>query len=242
MPFVTSAYEWLRDFAQSPILLEYAKLGADVLKGVAWPFALVFVVLLFKREIRPLIDRIIKLGPGGIELGPREAAKQAQAETVEPDALQQANGAQLKELPGKSRSEALRQLELKLKENLSDLVAKGKVGAGDQVDFLINELAGTRLVALFDRVYLMIFGSQIRGLIHLNQFGTATLEDARQLYAEAKAADLDFYGNYTFEQWLGFIKDNDLIGVSDDSVSITPIGRDFVQYLTVTGRVLEKRG
>jgi hypothetical protein len=63
-----AVYGWARDFVQSPTLLEYTKLLADLVKSIAWPAAISMVVLYFRNEIRPIIERITKFGPGGIEI------------------------------------------------------------------------------------------------------------------------------------------------------------------------------
>ncbi len=240
--FLAAAYIWLAAFAQSPVLLEYFKTVIDLIKGVAWPAALLMIVFMFKAEFRPLIERIIKLGPGGVEIGPRLAEKQGQAEVSDPDVLQSTAEGELKELPGRWRSDALAIIEHKLHRSLSDLIESGKIERESQIDFLVNELAITRLVGFFDRIYSLIFGSQIRGLIHLNQFGSATIAEARELYEQSKAADPEFYGDYSFESWLGFLKDNDLIAADDSKLRLTPLGQDFVRYLNLPGRVLAKRG
>ncbi|MDR6871144.1 hypothetical protein J2Y55_002152 [Bosea sp. BE125] len=240
--FLSATCVWLKEFVQSPILLEYAKIAADVVKSVAWPGAMILIMLLFKREIRPLIDRIVRVGPGGVELGPRSAEKQGEAKVSEPDTLEQPHNGPLRELPGRSRSVAQADLEIKLQQSLQDLIKDGKLSPESQVDLLINELAGTRLTALFDRLYSFIFGSQIRGLIHLNQFGSAELEEVKALYDKSKAADPAFYGEYSFEGWFGFLRDSGLIQIDGAKIALTPLGQDFVRYLTTTGKILDKRG
>lgn len=236
-----AVYGWARDFVQSPTLLEYTKLLADLVKSIAWPAAISMAVLYFRNEIRPIIERITKFGPGGIELGPRAADKQGQDDIPSPATLSTSD-IKLKDLPGVSRSEARAELEIKLKEALRQLQIQGKVTPENETDFLINELASTRLAALFSRIYYQIFGSQIKGLIHLNQHYKSTIDEARKLYQESKDDDPKFYADYSFDAWLGFLVESNLIKIEGDDIKITALGREFLTYLHETRLSHNKRG
>jgi len=41
-------------------MFEYAQLVADMLKGIAWPFAIYLIVRQFQSEVKALVPRIIK--------------------------------------------------------------------------------------------------------------------------------------------------------------------------------------
>ena len=234
-------YEWVATVVKSPITLDYARIMADLLKALAWPLAFVIGLIIFRKQIQPLFDRELKLGPQGIEIGKRAADTQTPAKAaISP--LEELKPDQLKPLPGKSRTPALASLEVDLKSNLRAQLESGEIKPGDEIDILISELAQARMLELFARTYASIFGSQLRGLKHLNEHRSATVAEARQLFEEARSSDPDFYGTYTFEQWLSFMVSSHLIAVSDDKITITPVGRDFLVYLTATGRSWDKRG
>jgi hypothetical protein len=49
-------------------------------------------------------------------------------------------------------------------------------------DLFIRVLAQSQLEATFERIYNMIFGSQIAGLRRLNELGRVSIEDARAFF------------------------------------------------------------
>lgn len=99
---------------------------------------------------------------------------------------------------------------------------------------LINALAASNLERAHERVYRLIFGSQIRGLRQLATVGRVTKEQARQFYDENTRTPeaQKFYANYGFDGWLKFLISQQVIAETLESVfEITNYGRDFLAYL-----------
>jgi len=74
-------------------------------------------------------------------------------------------------------------------------------------------------------------------LMELNRRnGIMPVSDARPFYEQGVKDFPDMYLNYTFDQWLEFLKQNDLlIRHPSDILEITIRGKDFLKYLTHWG-------
>jgi hypothetical protein len=215
----------------------------DLAKGLLWPGLILIVLCWFGKDIRKLIPRIKRAGAGGVELEPEAAEQQAQLPPPEAPS-DTANGfsGKLRDFRGESRSKAMHDLELELRSNIEADVASGKITPDERLDYAIRHLALTRLERHFYRVYGMIFGSQMLSLTVLrNTGGTAAMAALKRGFESAKQDDPEFYGEYKFEEWLSFMTSNDLIKVEGDSVTITPIGEDFLAFLFAY-KLPQKRG
>lgn len=216
----------------------------DLAKGLLWPGLILIVLCWFGNDIRKLIPRIRRAGAGGVELEPEAAEQQAQL-PKSPDAPSDTGSAfngKLRDFRGESRSKAMHNLELLLRENLEKEVASGKLTPDERLDYIIKQLAATRLERHFYRVYGMIFGSQVASLAALrNTGGTADIAALKKGFDTAKQNDPEFYGDYKFEDWLSFMTSNDLVKVEGDRVTIDPVGEDFLAFLFVY-KLPQKRG
>jgi hypothetical protein len=97
--------------------------------------------------------------------------------------------------------------------------------------FLVRVTAMFATVLIFEKVWLTIFGSQLKALQQLN-IGMRTYDEMREYYNEAAKLYPDFYKTTTFEMWLGFLKSWLLVREPDSShLEITIRGQDFLRYL-----------
>jgi hypothetical protein len=55
-------------------------------------------------------------------------------------------------------------------------------------------------------------------------------------YEVAKVEYPNFYENYPFDRWLGFLRAFNLVLERDATVLITVAGREFLKYLIATGK------
>ncbi|HMJ44397.1 MAG TPA: hypothetical protein VK522_19190 [Pseudolabrys sp.] len=195
-----------------------AQLLVDLLKGLAWPAVALILGFLFKTELRSLFPRIIKAGPGGIELD-REKQR-----------IPRSTG-ELQELPGLQRTAKMAEIEKSIHQAL-ELYDSNK-----QVDLLVRHLAQSRLETVFERIYGAIFGSQILGLRALANTGGGSVskEEAIKFFDDVKSKYPEFYGKSTFEDWISFLRSFELVRDNGNSVEITELGRDFLLYLTARG-------
>ena len=105
-------------------------------------------------------------------------------------------------------------------------------------------MAAASIVQEFERIYSIVWGSQLGALQFLNSAGvdgTETLS-LQAWYDQAAAQYVDTYTNYTFEQWLGFLQSQQLIVRANDQVGITLEGREFLKYVLHQGYRMYKPG
>lgn len=202
----------------------------DLMKGIAWPLAIVAATWLFRSEIRGLVPRIEELGPGGVKLRRPEAAATEQKK-IESGPSQASGDIQLQDIPGLGRTEAIAELEKLLHSALEAQTETAEA----RVNRLIRLLAEARLTAEFERIYRVIYGSQIAGLNALNSEGRVLLEDARRRFEPVALAHPDLYKDGGFDRWLGFLLHTGLVTRRDEAVELTPLGRDFLVFLTQRG-------
>lgn len=206
----------------------------DLAKGLLWPGLILIVLCWFGNDIRKLIPRIRRAGAGGVELEPEAAEQQAQLPKAQgtPSDIGDGFSGKLRDFRGESRSKAMHDLELELRANLEKEVASGKITSEERLDYIIKQLATTRLERHFYRIYGMIFGSQIVSLTALRSTGgTADIASVRKGFEAAKQNDPEFYGDYKFEDWLSFMISNNLVSATEENVTIKPIGEDFLMFL-----------
>lgn len=199
---------------------------------LAWPAVVLILgtiaLLLFRQPLIRLIDRASKIGKGGIE-----AVSTAQEAGIE------VKPSPADELMKAFDNALLLQREKIIRDELDRL--KG-TSASERERILIRFLAASNLAMAFDRLYSLIWGSQIGVLQFLNT-GAPEVADVGRLnvwYEQAAARDPDVYKAYSFDQWLGFLQVAGLLRRDGERVEITLEGREFLKYLVQQGYPLYK--
>lgn len=105
---------------------------------------------------------------------------------------------------------------------------------------------GVGLIAYaHDNTWWTIFKSQILMLERMNSAnGVLPLGEAKKFYEQATIDYASIYANYSFEQWLTYMKGEQLlVRHPSDMLEITHKGKDFLKYLAHWGRNAQtKRG
>jgi hypothetical protein len=208
-----------------------ASAAAEIFRGaasLAWPGMILSCAIYFGREIRSLAPRISEVGVSGVKIAPLGPDK-AEQQKIEAERAVDAASIQLKDIPGLSRTEAIAELEKRLHALLT------AVSAEERVDRLVRLLAESRLEAEFERIYRVIYGSQIAGLRILNMERRVSIEDARKRFEPIAAAYPEAYRDYGFDGWLGFLINTGLVERKGDMLELSPLGRDFLLFLTARG-------
>lgn len=200
------------------IFIDLLKSTFDLIKGIAWPLAILLIALIFKRDLKNILPRIRKAGPAGIEL----------------DSLEQQQRAPV---PKEDRHTGLGPVspivELKEEAIRKDLELY-KPEAREPA--LIRNLALFQFWASFENAYGIIFGSQIRALRQWNSVGRVNLHDARSFFErEAKAAFPEAYKDASFESWAEFLRARGFISFEGDEEVVTDLGREFLKFLSDRG-------
>lgn len=200
---------------------------------LAWPAAVVILgiaaMLFFRKPLTQFIGRAIEMGPKGIRAGSPTAQEVGTAVRPSPadELLRAFDNALLVQQENYIRAELERL-------NITQVTERERV--------LIRLLAAVAIVSAFERTYSLIWGSQLGLLQFLNSAGTVAADVLRLSYDLAAATEPEFYRNYSFDQWLGFLQQSLLIARADNAVSITLQGREFLKYLLHQGYSLYKRG
>jgi hypothetical protein len=107
----------------------------------------------------------------------------------------------------------------------------------------VRLLSSGLIAYMYDRTWWYMFKSQ---LLMLHQLNTAALrmEDVKQYYDRAVEEKPGAYTNYTFQQWIQFMRDNVLVlDLAGNSLGITVRGKDFLKHIAhwgydINGKVL----
>lgn len=188
--------------------------------SIAWPILIFWIWHHHKEEIRQILPRLRRFSPTGAEFD--SAEQQAEGEKLEsPDA----SGA-LKKVPEHRLRTSLMIIKSSIERDLYNFPEN------ERETKLLIALSEARLFLHFERVYRLIFGSQIEGLNYLRKNFKATISEATAFYDEKRSLYPDFYDNFSFEKWIGFLEDNNLIHNNDGIITLTDIGLDFLIYVT----------
>jgi len=186
----------------------------------SWPVAGVVIAiaffLMFRKPIIRLVDRIKSIGPKGVVTAPLE-----QQVPVGPAAA---------ELPGVFDNQLLAQIEARITELIPRSAERERT--------LTRYTATFGIAYLFEKIYGMIWGSQLSALQFLNSSaGGADVDDLRPFYEKSVAQTR--IPNETFERWLSFLLAH-LVAQQGTRVEITLKGREFLKYVIDQGHTFLK--
>jgi len=193
---------------------------------IVWPIVVLVVAVvalfLFRAQIDAFIGRTRKVGKGGIE-------------TFESQPPQPTEGK-------KGVDEFFRSFDSPLLIEAEQLLLKDIEGrkierGADREKALVRALASTNIVLHFERVYSLLWASQLACLRYLNPRDQGTeVAEIVPFYNLAKADYPTWYENYSFDQWIGFLQAVNLVVERDSRVFITVAGREFLKYLVESGK------
>ncbi|NEI70415.1 hypothetical protein GR212_12605 [Rhizobium lusitanum] len=199
--------------------LEWSKVIFDLLKGVAWPLVILFVVLMFRREVRERIKDIVSVGPSGAVLQPSRQI----GEATPPPGLSETKRSELAET--KHPLATVQALIEKIDNQLAN------IPSDDRIQRLVASLAEAQIERQFEFIWGIIFGSQIAALRRL-KLESISIEDAKKYFEEdVKPIDSELYAKFDFNQWSRFLLEQGLVAIEDGHVSLTDSGRDFLAFI-----------
>lgn len=195
--------------------------------ALAWPAAVLILgfafMLIFRSPIALLLGRIRKLGKGGLETfdSPRLPAP-----SDKPDPLE--------EFLGTYDNQLLRHNESVIEEELKQ---RGLTEAAASRKALLRSLAGTQILLYFERVQGLVLASHLSAAAYLNsQTDSVPGAELRPFYDDARERYPTLYQNYTFEQWVAFLKSWMLVDETAAGFVITMGGREFLKWRVEVGR------
>lgn len=209
----------------------------DVVKVLlgSWPLVALLLgiaaLFLFRKPLLLFLNRADELGVAGIKVS---AKSQVQPHESQPPI------SQVEQLASAMQSPMLTEAEDFLRKNLDALTTDLK----EREKMLIKLLATSQISVAFERTYFHIFGSQIAALQFLNSVpaGFESPDTLQPFYDQAKAKHSDFYGSYSFENWLSFLQTQLLILRQKDKIGITVRGKEFLKYMIEQNYSFNKGG
>lgn len=196
--------------------------SAVVILGIAF-------FIIFRQPIVALIARIRTISRTGITTeAPQREATPERDPRAEAEALMRVLDNTL-----------IREVE----EGITNELRNRNLLGAEAVPVLVRYLAGMQIAFGFEEVYRLIWGSQLSLLHYLNtRVDGDPVEAVRPFYTLAASQYPDAYNGYSFEAWLGFLRDQVLVREDAGRLRITVRGREFLTYLTRMGRSLNKAG
>ena len=212
----------------------------NFLEVLIWPIVAIVAVLILRRPIINLINRMNKIGFAGVSA---EASQQRQ-ETVEkglPD--------QEKKIDAKNDT-VDKILGLFSNQTIERAVTvvnnESKVNEAQETEQKIEILhkysQALYLILSFERIYNVIFGSQLFILDRVNTGSDETKDSLKTFYDSAVSRFPEFYATYQYDDYFNFLISNELlVKKEDETYNITWIGRDFLKFLVENGKSLGKK-
>jgi hypothetical protein len=108
---------------------------------------------------------------------------------------------------------------------------------GEREEFCVRFIATGLINVIYDKIWTLIFRSQLLALEELNQKNTILRrEEIKPFYDAAVLTNSIFYANYSFEEWYAFMKGQGLVlDRPGDTVEITVRGKDFLKFMVHFG-------
>ncbi len=215
----------------------------EVFKILVWPLAVIIIVLiivlLLKKSIMDILSRVTKLKYGDTIAEVSQSLQDkteksllGQSQSDRPNEnIEKALG--LFSQPTLDRAKKLVEDESKINE-ISDINFK--------VEALVKYSEALYLILSFERIYNLIFGSQLYILDYVNTDRSQAKNDLKTFYDAAKDKYPDFYSAYSYDDYFDFLVAHELVIIkSNDCCEITWLGRDFLKYLVETAKTINKK-
>ncbi len=231
----------------------------DLVKAALWPAAIVFMGLLFRRQVGGLLSRLLEGSAWGVNAKFAPPAQQTPEEVkklakkVEPkltlsmndEVTFSLNGAPKKAEPKADPKSGPKEpvakgigpwfegLEEKIRSDprIKDLECR------EQLEIVIGSQAVVQSYLGFERIFNIIFGSQLFALRLADRPGGIPLDDVKSIFESARERFPEFHKSRTFEAWCQFLMDTGLavelpLVNGRRMAGVTDQGHEFIVYVT----------
>jgi hypothetical protein len=200
----------------------------ELLSNWKWPIAIIIILLIFRKPIVDLFNKITKIGYGqsSLEIQQSKAEKQ-QIKKI--SKVEKALGIFRSETLDFFRNAVVQETEL-----------DNAVNDAEKIERLTNYSIALYIIKNFEYIYNLIFGSQILILQQLNTLVHEDKTSLKRYYDYAKNSNPGFFETYSYEQYLSFLFVAGLIKEEDGRIIITLYGNDFLKYLIETSKDMSK--
>lgn len=130
----------------------------------------------------------------------------------------------LPELP----ENGLKAYTLEIEKDLAQKLAESPY---KKLDIMVRDSTNYRIATEFERIYRIIFGSQMRLLRHLDSVKGLTKTDIAKFFKREKREFPD--SKIELEPWVRFVISQGLMECKNDEYMITSKGRAFITYVAI---------
>jgi hypothetical protein len=203
---------------------------AEILRAIAWPAVTAFGILYFRKEITDLAKRLRK--GGGAEFDPIPQS------TSSPESVLSVASLNTSTTVSKTTSDLFEALPKTpaieaLEKEIRDFPPIKNADSSSERDaVLFRLLAKASLNLQFEQADRSIWASQLALLAYLNskRQGESLPQLKNLFYDKAIAQFPNWYENYSFEDWLQFLKRNYLITSDAGKAAISDAGIDYLTW------------
>lgn len=189
-----------------------------ILENVLWPIIVFFAIVCFRKPLSDLITRIQKVKFGGVDV---DTSTKQQPVEIDSSNIQQVT--EIRESTNPIQTDRLK----KVAEMID-----GKP-EGEKTYFSSWIIADLNQKLYFEKIYRIIFSSQISILKSINSFGSAGVTaDIRQSHFNAVMTNSPSAVPFNIEQYFDFLISTGFIEKTDDgNTRITEEGQDFLIWM-----------
>lgn len=191
----------------------------EKLQFLAWPIVVIFLFFWNRNEIKGLINRVNsgKL-PGGIEFN-APISQSDPKEDVPPEI-----------------KKSIKAREEELAKNIDTSTSASRPELVKEIDKLVKENSAIATALFFERIYQLIFGSQIQLLDQLRSLGSAgRLYEDISAYYQGVRLKFPNLNSYPLDNYISFLTNAGLIEFINTGqkrvYKIAPTGIDFLEYI-----------
>lgn len=216
----------------------YIQIILTFISSIAWPLIVLILFFVFRLPLTNFLNNIKKFSYGSAAV--ETNTEKSQNEQI--DKLENID----ERLINHNFINFLTKFSTQTNEELEEIIEKEtKFSEIKNFEAKTEQLYNySKLIILlknFERIYYVIFGSQIRILQRLNYSFTENKNDLKFYYENVAKVYPEIFKNYNYDDYLDFLFANKLINKETDTITITTFGQDFLRYLIESNLSLEKR-
>ena len=200
----------------------------------SWPFIVLVMFLTLRRYFVAILKKIkdeVRIKDNKISMGePSQPDIGSSSEntlsniptTTAKNKKKREKGYDLPELPDNGLKEYTLEIENDLKKKLEESPYK-------KMDIIVRDSTNYRIATEFERIYRIIYGSQMRLLRNLDTCKELSKKETIKFFKQEKRKIPD--SDIEFEPWVRFLVSQGLLSYSEDEYKITNKGRAFITYV-----------
>lgn len=205
------------------------------LESIIWPSVVLLLgivaIVVLRKPFGRLIDRITHIDKTGIKAASQEIAA-VPKEEVKPFSV--------RDVMEVGYNEVIKNQERIIQETISKI----RFSTPEEKEpFLLRALARSQVYAQFDRISMLIFGSQLALVIHASSQPAGITEDViRTAFESVKKGDPQFHEATSYESYKSFLVNTNLLYWEGEKLKITVLGKEFLKFLVDNGLTHQRRG